>query len=132
MVDAILRRQVIEDATVAGLIEARFYPGELATVATPKYPCANFSFMGGSSDLDIKDIGTSSFKIWAWAKGNQGGYDKTREIYRAIKAVIDNQRFSDDDCYAVFKMTGEPMDYFEALDSIYCTVGIWRVRTIAR
>jgi len=132
MEDAILRRQVIENATVAGLIGSRFYPGELATVGTPQYPCANFSFVGGTPDIDIKAVGMKAFKIWTWAKGDQGGYDKTHEIHRAIRAVIDNERFSDDDCYAVFKMTGEPLDYFEALDSIYCTVGTWRVRTIAK
>ena len=126
----LLRREVIEDSTVAGLISSRFYPGELATVGRPEYPCANFSFTGGVPDADIKDIGTKTFKIWAWAKGNQGGYDKTREIYKAIRDAIDNKRFADTDCYVVFKMIGEPLDYFEPIDGIYCTTGVFRVRVI--
>ncbi len=126
----LLRREVIEDSTVSGLIGSRFYPGELATVGRPTYPCANFSFTGGVPDVDIKDIGTKTFKIWAWAKGNQGGYDKTREIFKAIRDVIDNKRFADTDCYVVFKMTGEPLDYLEAIDMIYSTVGVFRVRVV--
>ncbi|MBA7680227.1 hypothetical protein ES703_88538 [subsurface metagenome] len=126
----LLRREVIEDAPVVEKIGSRFYPGELATVSRPKYPCANFSFTGGVPDADIKDIGMKTFKIWAWAKGDQGGYDKTREIHKAIRDVIDNKRFADTDCYVVFKMTGEPLDYYEAIDGIYATTGVFRVRVI--
>ncbi|GAH31708.1 unnamed protein product, partial [marine sediment metagenome] len=46
----LLRRAVIEDAPVVEKIGSRFYPGELATVSRPKYPCANFSFTGGVPD----------------------------------------------------------------------------------
>lgn len=125
--ESILRRKVIEDTTVAALIGSRFYPGELATVDRPRYPCANFAFQGGATDPDYGAIGTRTFKIWAWSKDD---YDNTREIYAAIKAVLDNERFTDSECYVVFKQITEPIDYYEAIDKVYCTVGNFRAKRI--
>lgn len=124
---SILRRKVIENATVAGLIGSRFYEGELATITRPRYPCANFAFTGGDTDPDIGAIGTRLFKIWTWSKDD---YDETREIYVAIKAVIDNERFTDAECYVVFKQVTEPINYYEAIDKVYCTVGNFRAKRI--
>ena len=123
--ESILRRNIIADATVAGLISHRFYPGELATVERPRYPCANFAFQGGGTDPDYGAIGTRLFKIWAWSKSD---YDNTREIYAAIKAVIDNERFADSECYVVFKQVAEPINYYEAIDKVYCTTGGFRAK----
>lgn len=129
---SILRRNVIANATVASLIKSRFTPGELATVSRPEYPCANFAFTGGTPDADYSAVGTPAFRIWSWARGQDGGYSKTHEIYEAIRAVLDNERFSDDDCYAVFKMMGEPIDSYDAISGVYGTMGTWRVRKISR
>lgn len=125
--ESILRRKVIENAAVVALIGSRFYPGELATVELPRYPCANFAFQGGSTDPDYGAIGTRLFKIWSWSKAD---YDKTREIYAAIKAVIDNERFTDSECYVVFKQVAEPINYYEVIDKIYCTVAGFRAKRI--
>ena len=127
--ESILRKQVIANATVAGLISSRFYEGELATVPLPTYPCANFAFQGGGTDPDYGVIGTRLFRIWAWSKAD---YDETRAIYAAIKAVIDNERFTDTECHVVYKQVGEPTNYYEAIDKVYCTVGNFRAKRILR
>jgi len=127
--ESILRRNVISNATVAALIGSRFYEGELATISRPKYPCANFVFQSGSTDPDFSCIGTRTLKIWAWSKD---AYDITRAIYSAIKAVIDNESFIDADCSVVFKQTGEPVDYYDAVAKVDCTTGLFRVRRILK
>lgn len=126
---SLLRRNVANNAAVQALIEDRFYEGELATVNRPEYPCANFAFQGGAPDIDIADLGDQIVKIWTWSKTS---YEQTRDIYEAIRTVIDNQNFSDSECRVIFKRTAEPLDYHEPIDAIYATVATFRARVIKR
>jgi len=129
-----IRKCVLLDTAVKGLISNRFYPGELGVRKTIRYPCANFRVGGGFSDhATYSDITrTDLYKkpnlvIWAHSKKS---WDKAYEVYEAVYKVLHNRLLSHNSRSIVCREDTRPMEAYEPATEVYFLRASWEVRMI--
>jgi len=126
-VRSLIRKTVIEDAVVYGLIEDRFYPAQLASVKNPEFPCACFAFVGGNPDRDVPNFGFLTFNIWVWSSES---FEQAYEIYGAVKASLNLKRLKDEEVSFVSNEVAKPIENYDVVTGDYYLMAGWRVREI--
>lgn len=125
----ILRTTLINNSQIYAKVQDRVYPGFLATIPNPIYPCMNFAFiMGGSVDKDVKEISDEGFRVWVWSTNS---YDEAREIYKLIFDSLHQIMFRNSEVKVLFEETGRPIENFDEIERTYYLVGTWRTRILS-
>lgn len=129
-----IRKCVLADITVKGLISNRFYPGELGVRKSINYPCANFRAGGGFSDHDTYEKGsrTDAYKkpnlvLWAHSKKS---WDEAYKVYEAVYKVLHNRYLFEEKRRIVCREDTRPMEAYEPATEVYFLRAGWEVRML--
>lgn len=122
-----ITNQVLDNATVIGLIKDRFYPQELAEVMNPSYPCANFKIDAGEKDIDTDKILLIPFRIWSWSKLS---YDQAHIVYDAVEQAIQREHFDQDSARIFCKETATPSEAWDPVSRLYYLISGWEAKVI--
>jgi hypothetical protein len=127
MIDAardVLIRRIREDATLFSTISGRIYPGDLASVINPTYPCMTVKFQGGVPDEYNTDLGDGSVLIQYYSTKS---YSDCWTMYKQTKSIIDFQVFSDSEVTIRLTKSGLPFERFDQESRIYILTDDWNV-----
>jgi len=118
-----LRKAIIGTTEVRSLIGDRFYPGHLAKIPNPVYPCACFSVDGGNPDPDMPPISMPTFNIWVYSKNS---FDESWRIYEKIKKAIHHSLVSTTEGRWITKEDTNPFEVYDDIGKIYFISAGWR------
>lgn len=123
----LIRKTLLNDDTIQGLVGDRIYPAQFASVDDPVMPCGNFALRGGSPDTDVRDVGYFSMPIWTWHKST---FEDAYEVYEAIRSVLDNEAIKGPGATPtiafVFKEISLPLEARDPVTNAYYLMVNWR------
>ncbi len=94
MIEPGIQQRVAQDATVQGLIGARFYP--VVIPENPTYPCASYQVITNTPDYYLeggRSIEQIRLQVDTWSGGTTGAsYASAKAVQAAIRAVLDQFR----------------------------------------
>jgi len=124
-----IRYHVLSDQTVRDLIGNNVYPSELATVASPEYPCVNFRMEPGMRLARVNETFLGDVQVWAWSNSN---YDEASKVIDAIEDKLGSDRVETNEIYAVFTTLLTPQQLYDEEAKIYGYVMRFRIYAIER
>ena len=104
----LIRKTLIADSTVTGLVGMNIYPEHLSSKRNPSYPCITMHFEGDYIPGDMIEIGVDRILFQIWSETSLKQCD---EIYDAIfgsNNLLHKQRLSDDNYHLVMRLLGRP------------------------
>lgn len=88
MIEAQLRRRLIDDVAVSGMIAERLYPNPLPQ--NPTLPAADYQLISSIAPVDLEgkeSLERPRFQINAWSKS----YDEAKALAAAIKTALNGK-----------------------------------------
>jgi len=125
-----IRRNVVAQASISTYIKSRFYPGSLASLKNPQYPCVNIEYdVGGVSDSDIPKYQSLPCSITAWTRSS---LDEAFNIYEAVYNFLEKWNYRDSDRMFVMHETTRPVPLYDDIDKVFYVSGRWLIQAIKR
>lgn len=113
---------------VTDLIDDRLYPGELATVHDPQYPCITYAIQGGLGEF-VADYSNVRMNLYVWCKN---GYDDAHDIMKLLKATtgLHLQRLTSGSVNIVPKCITDSRELSDETAQVQGVVTTWRIQGV--
>lgn len=123
-----IRATVVNDSTVQGLIDFRFFPAHISTVADPEFPAANILLAGGAPDKNMQtQFYEPAFRLYAWSADD---FDQAHEIYRAMHVLLDRQLITTATARIVCTEIILPEEQYSDKPQVYGVMGGWTAQVV--
>lgn len=120
---ALLRSTAVNDSTLTGLVEERFYPDEIALIENPTYPCINFSIGGGDgAERTAPKFHYPEIEFWTWSTVSK---DEAWQVYQALFDVFEQQRLVSSEVYVVLFERSHPQETYDPIARAYGLYSRW-------
>lgn len=124
----LIRRRALSQSAVRALIEDRFYEGYLADIENPQYPCANFSFRGGSFTEGLRDASTKMMTMWAWSSQSRS---QASQVMDAVGGALHREPLRGDSVNMVCFQQSPPLENYDETEKVYYVATEWVVRELS-
>ena len=126
---ALIQRLLALPAVTSITTAARIYPGELATVPNPIYPCVNVVVQGSGVAAELIAIKDARAVIYVWSSS---GYDQCHTIMDAIKAGMHRQKLTYDTMNIVPRMITDALETYDSTAQAHGVITNWRIQGVGK
>jgi hypothetical protein len=125
----LIARYLISDSALFQLVRGRVYPGEIAEIKDPQYPCITYKVVGGNTDREIKEVKGLVLNFWVYSKVS---LEECYRIYDTLSDRLFDAFLQDTSGIKVLrpKEVIAPVSYTDVDGMIYRVAGRWSTELI--
>ncbi|MFN3467388.1 MAG: hypothetical protein ACK4WF_06765 [Candidatus Brocadiales bacterium] len=125
----LIARYLISDSVLFLLVRGRVYPGEIAEIKDPQYPCVTYKVVGGGTDREVKEVKGMTLNFWVYSKVS---LEECYKIYDTLSDRLFDAFLQGTSGTKVLRPREvmAPVSYTDVGGTIYRVAGRWSVELI--